>query len=68
MSEWTNQHVDDPNRQCIGKLKYPTKAKAKRFIARATIHNRDRLTVYRCPHCRFFHVGNRWRREHVADE
>jgi hypothetical protein len=53
-----NDSVYDPARQCIGKLGYSSKAKAKRHGRRAegTI---GRLFAYRCPHCSLFHLGHR---------
>ncbi len=51
---------DDPQRQCVGKRGYRTKANAKRMLRRSqALHGRDRLRVYRCPHCDLWHVGHK---------
>lgn len=48
------------NRMCTGKVKHPDKASAERalraLVARGAA--RSRLNVYRCDHCRQWHVGH----------
>lgn len=44
--------------QCLSKRKYPTYEKALDGAHATVKHDNSAiLTVYRCPHCRNFHVG-----------
>jgi hypothetical protein len=49
--------------QCTGKKGYGSKAIAKRVLRRAPKMDdrwiRSELDVYRCPHCRLFHIGHK---------
>lgn len=49
-------------RQCDGKIAHQRKADAKAHAVRITSSigtgNRRRAVVYRCPHCRLWHVGH----------
>lgn len=45
--------------QCDGKLRYDTKADAKRAAKRSEQHGCGRLHVYRCGHCGRFHLGHK---------
>jgi|GEM_PF-2585103 len=49
--------VRDPGRQCDGKVRWTTKAKAKESISR--LKDRGGMAAYRCPHCEFFHIGHK---------
>ncbi|MBA2742496.1 MAG: hypothetical protein H0U46_10845 [Actinobacteria bacterium] len=52
--------VDDADRQCVGKIAYRSKPIAKlRIRQHRGKHPRDRMRVYRCPHCQGFHIGKR---------
>lgn len=57
----SNQYEGDPRSQCAGKLGFRTKAAAKRKIRRLKTFRgaRSDLRVYRCPHCRAFHIGTK---------
>lgn len=51
----------DPARQCDGKVRYESKAKAKRAnrINSTKFGDRHgRMAAYRCPHCGWFHLGH----------
>lgn len=54
-------HVFDPRSQCIGKVRYRERRWAEAAIAQMRSRGRDTagLSAYRCPHCEFFHIGNR---------
>jgi hypothetical protein len=58
-----NDFVDDPARQCDGKLAWHTKANAKRALKRFRMsypgQSREHLKPYRCPHCGAFHLGTK---------
>lgn len=57
----TNLYEGDPDRQCSGKLAFPNKSAAKLKIRRMrnTRSGKANLRVYRCPHCRSFHIGTK---------
>lgn len=50
-----------PLSQCNGKIRYRTRRWAKQAIVemRAHGHHTATLSAYLCPHCGFFHIGNR---------
>lgn len=55
--------VYSPWSQCRNKMRLPTKADAKRHARhvetrRANDRKRGRISVYRCPHCDYWHVGH----------
>lgn len=56
-----NGYVDDPDRQCVGKTKYPKKATAKKALTRMSgfPKRRSRLKPYLCPHCGYYHLGEK---------
>lgn len=56
--------VDDAERQCVGKAKYPDKARAKKALkrSRSLVGRRDDIMPYRCPHCSSWHLGHKWGR------
>ena len=52
--------VDDPARQCGSKLRYPSKAAAKKAIRVMQTrrgNTTQRNAPYLCPHCNFWHYG-----------
>jgi hypothetical protein len=57
------QYLGPLDSQCVGKRGYTNKAAAKRFLRRSIkLHadfTRDDLNIYRCPHCRYFHIGHK---------
>lgn len=48
-----------PDQACHGKLPYETWAKAhtRRLKANHKASRGSRVQIYRCPRCRFWHVG-----------
>jgi len=44
---------------CRSKQAYLTKSDAKRVARLMTARHRDGFHLYRCPSCRYFHVGHR---------
>jgi hypothetical protein len=55
--------VDDPTRQCYGKVPFDSKREAKRSARR---HENTHLNAYRCPHCDRWHLGQHPLRERPA--
>lgn len=45
----------DPESQCIGKDKLPTKEVAMMIVGR---RRETPMQAYKCPHCEFWHVGH----------
>ena len=48
----------DPERQCHGKKRHRTVHDAKIAVA-ASGYLADDVNIYRCPHCGFWHLGQR---------
>ena len=46
------------DRECGPKQGYLSKAEAKRVARMMSARERDQLHLYRCPHCRVWHVGH----------
>lgn len=62
MGRADNSLVDTPERQCHGKMRFRTKPQAKLWLRRSRWRSdmkRDLVRVYRCPHCRFYHIGHK---------
>lgn len=60
------KRVYSPRSQCDGKIRYATKADAKRVAKSAERYGCGRMQAYRCPHCStddqpWFHVGHKVR-------
>lgn len=57
-------YVHSPRSQCEGKKRYPSKGVAKTALKRirSTVggapFDTKGLCIYRCPHCRGFHMGH----------
>lgn len=51
----------DPRGQCLGKVRYRQRRWAKGAIQQMRARGRATagLSAYLCPHCGFFHIGNR---------
>jgi len=48
----------DTERACWAKQVYLSKAAAKRVARDMSRRHREPLHLYRCPHCRYHHVGH----------
>ncbi|HET7056832.1 MAG TPA: hypothetical protein VFI12_10240 [Thermomicrobiales bacterium] len=48
----------DIERGCRSKQAYLTKADAKRIARSMSARHREAFHLYRCPNCRYFHVGH----------
>lgn len=51
--------VYSPESQCEGKLRYSTKADAKRAAKRQERHGCGRMQPYHCAYCGGFHLGHK---------
>jgi len=50
----------DPRIQCIGKHQHASSGDAKRQVSRIRKNSKyggAGLAVYKCPHCKFWHIG-----------
>jgi hypothetical protein len=55
-----NGYIDAPERQCLGKFKFATKARAKLHLRRVrSMSGRGDMMAYRCPHCDYYHLGTK---------
>lgn len=54
--------IYSPESQCEGKLRYSSKADAKRAAKRQERFGCGRMQPYRCAHCGHFHLGHRLER------
>ena len=55
----------DPRSQCAGKKTYKTKGQAKLAARR---RGNYRIEAYRCPHCRFYHLGRKLPRRRLPPQ
>lgn len=55
----TSRHVVSPEVQCHGKVGYWEKDHAKKQLKMLRGQGRRGLDMYRCPHCAYWHLGNK---------